>query len=61
MTNEDKLGELVEFLNYVVIFSETSKTFTAYSPSYPEIRSEGIDENNTLSNLKTTLSELALD
>lgn len=61
METNSKLGNLVEFLNYVVIFSETSKLFTIYSTSYPEIRSEAYNEAEALNDLKNTLSELELD
>jgi hypothetical protein len=61
METNSKLGSLVEFLNYVVIFSETSKLFTVYSTSYPEIRLEHADETSALHGLKQQLAELSLD
>ena len=57
----DRLGGLVEFLNYVAVVNDKEGTVTAYSPSYPDITATHKDEFTAISMVKDVLAGKPLE
>lgn len=57
----DRLGGLVEFLNYVAVVNAKTGTVTAYSPSYPNVTATHEDELTAINLVKDILAGEPLD
>lgn len=56
-----KLGELVDFLSFVVGRDDNGEKYVACSPSYPDVHFTAENEHDALAGLKLLLSESDLE